>query len=229
MFPDRKQIIEYYGEVLKTNDKQGVCCNPNFPKNQLPEEIAMHSLSILQPLSQCKIKPDDQILDIGCGAGADCFLAALYGGAESKVYGLDVVEDLIARAKQLKEKFKISNVSFTCTDAPPLPYKTGSFNLVMMNYSFHLFQDKLRILGEIERVLVKGGRVIIADNFTPKDGFPSPVVENWFMFAGGAISIENFKILAKTTNLSVLDFVQVPETETIGYMICQKAASNCND
>lgn len=222
MFPDRKQIIEYYQKVLEVNDKQGVCCNPLFPENIVPEELALHSLSTLQPLSQYRIKPNDRILDIGCGAGADCFLAAYSGGSNTRIYGIDTVEDLITRAKFLKEKYNIPNVEFKSVTPPPLPYEGNCFDLVLMNYSFHIIQDKAQILSEIDRVLVPGGRAIIADNFTPNEQIHSTEIENWFMFAGGAISVDDFKLLTNSTNLTVLDFIQVPESEIIGYMICQK-------
>jgi len=222
MFPNKEQIAEYYRGVLAVNDKQGICCNPFFPEDQIQKELALHSLSILQPLSQYRIKPNDSILDIGCGAGADCFLAAYRGGSQTRIFGVDIVKDLITRANSLKKKFNISNVEFKSATTPPLPYEENCFNLVMMNYSFHIIEDKAQILSEIDRVLVPGGKVIIADNFTPKDRFSSAEMENWFMFAGGAISVDDFKLLTNSTNLTVLDFIQVPESEIIGYMICQK-------
>lgn len=222
MFPDRQEITKYYQNVLATNDKQGVCCNPFYPEDQVAKEIALHSLSTLQPLSQYRIMPTDRILDIGCGAGADCFLAAHRGGPQSRVFGVDIVKDLITRANNLKDKFKISNIEFENALTPPLPYENSFFDLVLMNYSFHLFKDKAQILGEIERVLVNGGKAIIADSFTPKDQFSFSGIEDWLMGAGGAVSIKNFKILTNSTNLNVLNFVKVPETEIIGYMICQK-------
>ncbi len=69
-------VNEHYTRHLALAEKQKICLNPNYPKNILPDEIVQLSLSTLNPLSQVNILPGSNILDIGCGAGADCFLAS---------------------------------------------------------------------------------------------------------------------------------------------------------
>jgi arsenite methyltransferase len=227
MFPKKESIKEHYRQVLKTNDKQLVCCNSLYPAQEVPEEIAIHSLSILQPLNHCVIQPGDRILDIGCGAGADCFLAAYRGGPQTRVTGIDFVEELICRAKELKQKHKVSNTDFIHSDVPPLPFKCDSFDIVIMNYSFHLFEHKFRILDEIHRVLVNGGKTVIADSFTPKATKSTVDEESWLMAAGGAITENEFRKYAESSGLIVEEFITehseyLPEGEVVGYMVCRK-------
>lgn len=227
MFPDKQQLIKHYREVLAVNDKQQMCLNPFYPKDKVPEEIAIHSLSTLQPLLKYKVRPGNVILDIGCGAGADCFLAAYLGGPQVKVHGIDIVEELIDRANALRAKYKLSNVSFTNCSAPPIQFPGDSFDLVMMNYSFHLFQNKGRLLSEIKRVLKIGGAAVIADSFTPKEYEESDPITNWFYSAGGAISVEEFNKLAAEIGLQIMHFSKaetedLPEGEVVGYVVCSK-------
>ena len=227
MFPKKERIKEHYRQVLKTNDKQLICCNSLYPIQEVPEDIAMHSLSTLQPLKHCVIRPGDRILDIGCGAGADCFLAAYRGGLQTKVTGIDFVGELICRAKELKQKHRIPNIDFLHSDVPPLAFKNDSFDIVIMNYSFHLFEHKSRILDEIHRVLVTGGKTVIADSFTPKVIKSTVDEENWLMAAGGAITENEFRIYAESSGLIVENFIMehlefLPEGEVVGYMVCRK-------
>ncbi len=227
MFPNRERIIEHYRQVLATNDEQLTCCNPVYPVQEVPEDIAIHSLSTLQPLNHCAINPNDRILDIGCGAGADCFLAAYRGGRQTRIIGIDIVEELICRARELKQKHNLRNIEFIHAEVPPLPFENGTFDIVMMNYSFHLIEHKSSILGDIQRVLVTGGKAIIADSFTPRNLYTIAGEGNWFMAAGGAIAEEEFKALSKSSGLLVEHFIQehlpfLPEGQVIGYMICKK-------
>ena len=227
MFPTLDQIVKHYRDVLATNDQQLVCCYPLYPADEVPNEIAYHSLSTLEPLQYYSLQPGDSLLDIGCGAGADCFLAAYRGGPQVRVFGVDVVDDLIARANELKAKYKIENVEFLNGTPPPVPFGPASFDLVIMNYSFHLFEDKATLLREIERVLKKNGTVIIADDFTPKRLNHSEELDNWIMAAGCAISAEQFVTISASVGLDEISFINedlphLSKDEVVGYMICTR-------
>ena len=228
MFASKEQIKNHYRKVLLTNDTQLLCCNPEYPKQEVPEEISIHSLSTLQPLKHYIIQPGDRILDIGCGAGADCFLAIYRGGPSVEISGIDFVGELIARAKELQRRYKIQNIEFSHSDVPPLLFGDNTFDLVIMNYSFHLFEDKLSLLEEITRVLSENGKVIIADSFTPKALKSAGDEENWLLAAGGAITVDEFGVIAKKVDLIIEKFVPeqlpgLPEGVSIGNMICHKA------
>lgn len=203
------------------------CCNPNFPDTELPSEIAWHSLSILEPLLHYRLRPNDRILDIGCGAGADCFLATYRGGAGVTAIGIDMVDELIERARELKAKYDIRNVEFINASTLPKALDSKSFDLVIMNYSFHLFNEKKELLREVAGLLKENGQLIVADSFAPKKLRPDQEVGDWLMRAGPAVSVAEFKTLAASADMEVIRFVRedtsdLPAEEVRGYMICGK-------
>lgn len=225
MLASKEQIKEYYRQVLLANDSQLVCCNPEYPIQEVPEEISVHSLSTLQPLKHHAIQPKDKILDIGCGAGADCFLVAYRGGAGVTAIGIDMVDELIDRAHELKAKYDVRNVDFINASPPPIALDSESFDLVIMNYSFHLFNKKKELLREVARLLKKNGQLIVADSFAPKKFRADQEVDDWLMHAGPAVSIAEFQTLAASADIEVIRFVRedlphLPAEDVVGYMIC---------
>ncbi len=218
------EIRQHYREVLAVNDRQRVCCNPTYPREEVPSEISIHSLSILEPLAKYEVKPNDKILDVGCGAGADCFLAAKRVGPGGRVHGIEVVDELVARANELKNKYGMENVEISAALVPPIPFGSEFFDLVMMNYSFHLFEDKAGLLHEIYGVLKNGAAAVIADSFTPKK---SEEIESWLYSAAGAVSETEFKRMAAVSGFGKVEFsrVEMPGNspdEVVGYMVCRK-------
>ncbi|MDD5529431.1 MAG: methyltransferase domain-containing protein [bacterium] len=217
---------EHYRRGLYLADKQKMCLNPNFPKNVLPKEIEDLSMSILNPLSLTKIKEGSFILDVGCGAGVDCFLASKTVGTKGLVIGIDPTEILIERANFLKDKYKISNVEFKIGNSDPLPFEDNFFDIITMNYSFHLVKDKLKSLVELKRVLKPDGQIVIGDSFMPsKIGFVNKP-EEWFYRAGGAVSPDEFQEIAKKAgfrecSFTKKDYPELPEL-IAGYMVLTK-------
>lgn len=217
---------EHYKRALVIADKQKMCLNPYFPKDFLPKEIADLSLSTLNPISKIDVKEGSFILDIGCGAGADCFLAAKMAGPKGLAIGIDPSEELIERAKLLKDKYKIDNVEFKVGTSEPLAFEDNYFDIIISNHSFHLFNDKLKSLIEAKRVLKSGGKVAIGDSFTPCKIKFTDNPEQWFYSAGGAVSTEELKEMAGKAGFRDCSFIKVdyPELPELieGYMILEK-------
>ena len=91
-----------------------------------------------------KVRAGMRILDVGCGMGADCFVAANQVGAGGFVYGIDPLEEMIQQANNLKNIYKFENICFFVGLETPLPFEHGTMDIVMTNYSFHLFESKSR-------------------------------------------------------------------------------------
>ena len=110
-----------------------------------------------------KIKEGDVVLDLGSGAGFDCFLAAKRVGEAGRVIGIDITEEMIAKAKVNADKYGYKNVEFRLGDIEKLPVDDNSVDVVISNCVINLVPDKSKVFKEVYRVLKKGGRVYISD------------------------------------------------------------------
>jgi ubiquinone/menaquinone biosynthesis C-methylase UbiE len=118
---------------------------------------AMEWLSLLERYN------DRRVLDLGCGAGADCLTLARHG---LEVVGLDYSHEAIAKAQAQIQDASVSVRFFQADMASPLPFPDQSFDAVMSNVAFHSFPDQLlrSILGEIRRVVRQDGLVLLHVN-----------------------------------------------------------------
>lgn len=130
----------------------------DFPLNHLNFFLANKKL--LQLLNPQKNKA---LLDVGCGTG---ILLEQLVERDLKLFGLDISEDMLTAAKN---KFSGKNVQLTEGSALKMPFKNNSFDYVTCVHSFHHHPDSLQSLKEMKRVIKKGGKVAIMDNFL--DGF----------------------------------------------------------
>ena len=103
------------------------------------------------------------VLDLGCGAGMDSLLAARRVGPSGKVIGVDMVEEMLAKARRNAETAGASNVQFRCGLADALPLPEGTVDVLITNGVFNLCFDKLKVVAEMSRVLRPGGRLQMAD------------------------------------------------------------------
>jgi len=218
-----KEMKEHYREVLNSAEEYKQCLNPEFSKELLPEEIAWMSLSTLNPFLHVKLKEGQIVLDIGCGAGADCFLAAELVGKDGKVIGVDPVEELIKKAKNLKKKYNYNNVEFKVCYGEQISLKKNYFDLVIMNYSFHLVKEKKKLLNKIHKILNLEGVLVIADFFDFSEVSFEENPKQWFYKAGGSIPPGKAKKIASEIGFKKIRYTKEKNKgEQIGYMIMKK-------
>jgi arsenite methyltransferase len=129
--------------------------------NVVPE--ANLGLGCGNPTALGNIKEGDVVLDLGSGAGFDCFLAAKKVGVSGKVIGVDMTEEMVSRAKALAAKYGYTNVEFRLGDIEELPVESGSVDVVISNCVINLAPDKSKVFNEAHRVLKKGGRMYVSD------------------------------------------------------------------
>lgn len=115
------------------------------------------------PLGMGEIKEGDVVLDLGSGAGFDCFLAAKKVGETGKVIGVDMTEEMVERARANAQKQGYKNVEFKLGDIENLPIENNSIDVVISNCVVNLAPDKSKVFKEVYRVLKKGGRMYISD------------------------------------------------------------------
>ncbi len=147
----------------------------------LPEPVAAAYCGVGNPFSLGPVNEGEAILDIGCGAGVDSLIAAGLVGPSGSVRGIDLVPEMLDRARKNARLMEAENVEFLEGSAENLPFDDASFDVVVTNGVFNLVVDKAKALAEVLRVLKPGGRFMIADQVLagelPKE--TKARVENW--------------------------------------------------
>jgi SAM-dependent methyltransferase len=115
------------------------------------------------PVAMGKIKEGDTVLDLGSGAGFDCFLAAKKVGDTGKVIGVDMTEEMIEKARKNAEKYGYKNVEFKLGEIEDLPIEDNSIDVAISNCVINLVPDKEKAFREIFRVLKKDGKIYLSD------------------------------------------------------------------
>jgi SAM-dependent methyltransferase len=115
------------------------------------------------PTSMAEIKSGETVLDLGSGVGFDCFLAAKKVGEAGKVIGVDITEEMVAKAKINADKYGYKNVEFRLGDIEKLPIEDNSIDVAISNCVINLAPDKLKVFKEVYRTLKKGGRMYLSD------------------------------------------------------------------
>lgn len=146
------------------------------------------------PTQFTTIKPGDTVLDLGSGAGNDCFVARALVGETGKIIGMDFSETMLEKARNNAGKLGYSNVEFIAGDIEEMPVPSDSIDVVISNCVLNLVPDKEKVFAGIYRVLKTGGSISISDVVLQGD-LPVELKESAVMYAGcvaGAIEMNNY-------------------------------------
>lgn len=165
-------VSVYYGqEIQKTEDlKFDACCTSDYDSaltKNLTDEVLARRYGCGSPLAEAL--DGCTVLDLGCGAGADCYMAAQLVGPKGKVIGLDMTDEQLEVARRNiaahmdRFGFEEPNVEFIKGHIEEIPLSDNSVDVVMSNCVINLSSEKQKVFQEIWRVLKPGGEFYIAD------------------------------------------------------------------
>jgi 2-polyprenyl-3-methyl-5-hydroxy-6-metoxy-1,4-benzoquinol methylase len=151
--------------------------------DQFPEKVIESFAGTGNVFNLGELKPGEHVLDVGCGAGLDCLIAARMVGEYGKVIGVDMTPDMINKARQNTTLVGTSNVEFIQDYSEELPVPSEWADVVISNGAINLSPDKDAVFSEIFRVLKPGGRIQIADILVQKP-VPNNAKNNLDLWAG---------------------------------------------
>src|SRR5690554_315059 len=166
------------------------------------------------PTEFAQIKKGDTVLDVGSGAGNDCFVARHETGSEGKVIGIDFTPIMIQKARMNAEKLGFNNVEFREGDIDNMPVSNDVADVVVSNCVLNLVPNKEKVISEIHRVLKPGGHFSISDIVLVGE-LPMALKEDAEMYAGcvaGAIQKDAYLKLIEDKNFKN---IQVQKEKTI--------------
>ncbi len=172
------------------------CCGATTPSNKVYNIMmddysdvdgyasdADLSLGCGLPTHFANINKGDTVIDLGSGAGNDCFVAKHETGSEGKVIGIDFTPIMIEKARMNAEKLGYNNVEFREGDIDNMPVSNDIADVIVSNCVLNLVPDKQKVIKEIYRVLKPGGHFSISD-IVLVGNLPDALKENAEMYAG---------------------------------------------
>ena len=228
----KKFVKERYGAAAHNSDSccsvESSCCGSESPErisrqigycdeelSAIPEGANM-GLGCGNPVAISSLKEGETVLDLGSGAGIDCFLAANKVGKSGKVIGVDMTPEMIDKARINAKTQNYDNVEFRQGEIENLPIDDGSIDVIISNCVINLSPDKPGVFQEAFRVLKPGGRLMVADIVLTRE-LPEYVrasVEAYVGCVGGAVLKDEY---LKAIKDSGFEDVQVQDASSFSF------------
>lgn len=238
---DIRQIVkEKYGKIAEQGKSENSCCgsssccgpavdytvfSESYNNLQGYNPDADLNLGCGLPTEYAQIKEGDTVVDLGSGAGNDCFVARALVGENGRIIGVDMTEAMIRKAKANTEKLGFKNVEFRFGEIENMPVETDSTDVVISNCVLNLVPDKDKAFTEIFRILKPGGHLSVSD-IVLRGILPEKIRQAAEMYAGcvsGAIDIESYLGKMKDAGLTNIAIqkekvITLPDETLLSYL-----------
>jgi len=215
----KKLVKDKYSEVSKNP-----CGVFNFPVGKIfalkvgyPEEVLDRlPFSLTEsftgannPQPFVELKEGEVVLDLGCGAGLDLYFYAKAVGDKGKVYGLDISEDMVNKAKRNMELVGIKNVEISVGESDSLYFNDNFFDVVASNGIYNLSPDKEPVMREVYRVLKPGGRTVFCEIVLKEilSENERKSHSDWFRCIGGALLEKDFLAMMEKVGFKNIEII----------------------
>jgi arsenite methyltransferase len=214
----REEVRRRYGATAagKSSHCGDGCCNStsadalgySAEESAIAPEAANLGLGCGNPLAIASLQPGQTVLDLGSGAGFDCFLAARAVGPTGKVIGVDMTHQMLAKARENAKKNGFTNVEFRLGEIEALPVADGTVDVIISNCVINLSPEKARVLREAYRVLAPGGRLAVAD-IVATAPLPDDVKGDWGAYTGCMAGASQITELEEMLEQSGFDRIRI--------------------
>jgi len=223
----KKAVREGYAKIAKQGSS---CCPPTASccgGTDLAQDISQNigyteeelkavpkganlGLGCGNPLALASVKSGETVLDLGSGAGFDCFLAAHRVGEKGRVIGIDMTPEMIERARENARQGNYPNIEFRLGEIENLPVADSSVDVIISNCVINLAPDKGRVFSEAFRVLKPGGRLMISDIVLLKElpDFIKSSIEAYIGCLSGAIMWDEYLAAIKVAGFQEVAIVE---------------------
>lgn len=174
------------------------------------------------PIAAAELKAGETVLDLGSGAGIDCFLAAQVVGPRGRVIGVDMTHEMLAKARANASKGGFPNVEFRLGQIEHLPVADGTVDAVLSNCVVNLSPDKAQVWREVHRVLKPGGRVAVSDVVATAE-LPAEIKGDLALHAACAAGADSVDTIKKHLRAAGFELIEVMPKDASREMIRQWA------